>query len=159
MVRIVSKALTGLVGEQSIAFVVEPAQVAALPMPCRDSGEAHSCESFELEFAYGTADETENPIGRFPCSAGRVISFVCLNREVLIDNPDVAANGEIEYPCDLKGPDQAVTIANRSSMPVTFRFFNAGPTHFGLFFERSLLEESLQAGEQRAVVVPLSHCA
>ncbi|CAK0831577.1 unnamed protein product [Prorocentrum cordatum] len=174
MVRVVSKAISGFVGDEATAAAllleVAPADVEALRLPSgpggggapagdgAGAGRPGGCEvgaaaggeaspqAFDLEFAYGAAGQTESAVGRFPVHAGSAISFVCLNREVLINNVDAATGAD--------APQGPVALANHGAEAVTFRFFAGGGQHLRRLFEKPLLVATLAAGEQRTVAVP-----
>jgi hypothetical protein len=87
----VEKGVNAVSGERDASappvIVIEPTNVGVVPLPPSLDQEGEQ-QNFALDFAYGMGDHVERSIGRMPVKTGSALSFLCLNRELHINNQE-----------------------------------------------------------------------
>jgi len=86
-------------GVELPVVVIEPTDLAVVRLP----GEALAIEEserriFDLDFAYGMGRNVERSIGRVRAKPGSAVSFICLDRELHINNSEDFCKEEYSIP-------------------------------------------------------------
>lgn len=147
-VRVATEALEKAVRsppEEDQGLMLEPTGVVAITLPPLPP----EMGPVRVEFAYGTPAQRERPIGSCPVGPDRALSFVCLDRDVHVNNSEAMVTTEESSVTE----SASIELVNHDFSPVTARFFPI--SRLGHMFAKPLLTESVMCGERKSLTVPV----